>query len=139
LTQCRGLLEASRKGGVVSQGATRRGKDNPGSCRKRPSGSTECSRGHGRVQTFQYKRTSSKHEGASTDMYKAIRGSDELGFPSSPIPKAAIVVSGVQRCGKANTNFCSSHSRLSSGHTFLVLSQREMQWKWKACCKACVT
>jgi hypothetical protein len=33
----------------------------------------------------------------------------------------------------ASTYFCISHSRLSSGHTFLVLSQREMQWKWNAC------
>lgn len=33
------------------------------------------------------------------------------------------------------TYFWSSHSRLSSGHTFLVLSQREMQWKWNACCR----
>jgi hypothetical protein len=31
------------------------------------------------------------------------------------------------------TYFCNSHSRLSRGQTFLVFSQREMQWKWKAC------
>ena len=30
------------------------------------------------------------------------------------------------------TNFCKAQSRLSSGQTCLVLSQREMQWKWKA-------
>jgi hypothetical protein len=30
--------------------------------------------------------------------------------------------------------FWNSQSRLSSGHTWRVLSQREMQWKWKACC-----
>ena len=39
--------------------------------------------------------------------------------------------------------FCNSHSRLSRGQTFRVLSQREIQWKWNACytCvedKACV-
>lgn len=75
-TQCRALLEALQKGGVVSQGATRSRKDNPGSCRKRPGDSTKCSCGHGRVQTFQYKRTSSKREGASTDMYK--RSQDQM-------------------------------------------------------------
>lgn len=26
-----------------------------------------------------------------------------------------------------------THSLLSKGQTCLVLSQREMQWKWKAC------
>lgn len=31
------------------------------------------------------------------------------------------------------THFWSSHSRLSSGHTLRVLSQREIQWKWNAC------
>ena len=31
------------------------------------------------------------------------------------------------------TYFCNSHSLLSRGQTFLVLSHREMQWKWKAC------
>jgi hypothetical protein len=31
--------------------------------------------------------------------------------------------------------FWNSQSRLSSGHTWRVLSQREMQWKWKACCR----
>jgi hypothetical protein len=30
--------------------------------------------------------------------------------------------------------FWNSQSRLSSGQTCLVLSHREMQWKWKACC-----
>lgn len=30
--------------------------------------------------------------------------------------------------------FWNSQSRLSSGHTCRVLSHREMQWKWKACC-----
>ena len=34
-----------------------------------------------------------------------------------------------------NTHFWNSHSRLSSGQTCLVFSQREMQWKWKACYK----
>ena len=29
--------------------------------------------------------------------------------------------------------FWNSQSRLSSGHTWRVLSHREMQWKWKAC------
>lgn len=33
------------------------------------------------------------------------------------------------------TYFWNSHSLLSNGHTCLVLSQREMQWKWKACYK----
>jgi hypothetical protein len=30
--------------------------------------------------------------------------------------------------------FWNSQSRLSSGQTCRVLSHREMQWKWKACC-----
>lgn len=30
--------------------------------------------------------------------------------------------------------FWNSQSRLSSGQTWRVLSHREMQWKWKACC-----
>jgi len=34
-----------------------------------------------------------------------------------------------------DTYFWNSHSLLSSGHTWRVLSQREMQWKWKACWK----
>lgn len=34
-----------------------------------------------------------------------------------------------------DTYFWNSHSLLSSGHTCRVLSQREMQWKWKACWK----
>lgn len=32
------------------------------------------------------------------------------------------------------TYFCISHSRLSSGHTLRVFSQRDIQWKWNACC-----
>jgi len=32
------------------------------------------------------------------------------------------------------TNFWNSHSRLSRGQTWRVFSQRDMQWKWKACC-----
>ena len=35
---------------------------------------------------------------------------------------------------RAETYFWNSHSRLSRGHTWRVLSQREMQWKWNACC-----
>jgi hypothetical protein len=31
------------------------------------------------------------------------------------------------------TYFWNSHSLLSRGHTCLVLSQREIQWKWNAC------
>jgi hypothetical protein len=34
--------------------------------------------------------------------------------------------------------FWNSQSRLSSGHTWRVLSHREMQWKWKACCHVLV-
>ena len=34
-----------------------------------------------------------------------------------------------------DTYFWNSHSLLSNGHTCRVLSQREMQWKWKACWK----
>jgi hypothetical protein len=34
--------------------------------------------------------------------------------------------------------FWNSQSRLSSGHTWRVLSHREMQWKWKACCHGLV-
>lgn len=30
--------------------------------------------------------------------------------------------------------FWNSQSRLSNGHTCRVLSHREMQWKWNACC-----
>jgi hypothetical protein len=41
--------------------------------------------------------------------------------------------SDMKRRHDTSTYFCSSHSRLSRGQTFLVLSQREMQWKWKAC------
>lgn len=33
--------------------------------------------------------------------------------------------------------FWNSQSRLSRGHTWRVLSQREMQWKWKACYGDC--
>lgn len=33
------------------------------------------------------------------------------------------------------TYFWNSHSLLSNGQTCLVLSQRDIQWKWKACCK----
>lgn len=32
-----------------------------------------------------------------------------------------------------DTHFWNSHSLLSSGHTCLVFSQRDIQWKWKAC------
>lgn len=34
-----------------------------------------------------------------------------------------------------DTHFWNSHSLLSRGHTCLVFSQREIQWKWKACCE----
>jgi len=35
------------------------------------------------------------------------------------------------------TYFWNSHSLLSRGHTCLVLSQREIQWKWNACWNQC--
>lgn len=35
--------------------------------------------------------------------------------------------------------FWNSQSRLSSGHTWRVLSHRDMQWKWKACFNARVS
>ena len=34
--------------------------------------------------------------------------------------------------------FWNSQSLLSSGQTWRVFSQREMQWKWKACYESCV-
>lgn len=52
------------------------------------------------------------------------------------VPMVAIISQGSQE-RQRSTYFWSSHSRLSSGHTLRVLSQREMQWKWKACWWAC--
>lgn len=37
------------------------------------------------------------------------------------------------KCKSPYTHFWNSHSRLSRGQTWRVFSQREMQWKWKAC------
>ena len=74
-------MGAMRLGEIVSQGAKRRGKGNPGSRGERPSNSTEYSRGHGRVQSVEYKQTSSKREGPSGDMYEVITGANKARFP----------------------------------------------------------
>jgi len=51
-----------------------------------------------------------------------------VGCPVSLIRGVVVVVI----CKKV-TYFWNSHSRLSRGQTCRVFSQREMQWKWKAC------
>jgi hypothetical protein len=54
-----------------------------------------------------------------------------------PIADIVILANSMVQLGRSlqRPYFCHSQSRLSSGHTWRVLSHLEMQWKWKACCR----
>ncbi len=55
----------------------------------------------------------------------------ELRFCINTVPGSASILMKKPKI----THFWNSHSLLSRGHTCLVFSQREMQWKWNACCR----